>query len=384
MNPLTRRDFIAASTSLALSQRISAKEAPTNETSPEDLTLWYDKPAAQWVDALPIGNGRLGAMVYGGGDDASPSKEVLQFNEDTLWSGKPRDGNNRDAKNYLLDIRKAVLDEQDYQKADQLCSKMQGLFAEAYQPLGNLHLNFTHAGAPTNYRRELNLDTACARTSYTVGDVRFERQAFASAPDQVLVVHAKASQPGQLHCTISLDGPLKKSVSSPGPGRLLLTGKAAAHIAGAGHPGSEKPVVLSNCAWRRYVLRLRFGCLIGRRENRYAARTGSKSPVLPPSANPHHRATGYRGFQSPPDTPLDDVIAKARTQLDSVAKKKFDELQTASSIDRSSAFLFRRVSLHLSPSNDISKKPTGQRIKEVGTSLDPRFWPFTFSTAAIS
>ena len=132
-----------------------------------------------------------------------PRKRFLQLNEDTLWSGKPRDGNNRDAKRYLGDIRRAVLDEQDYHKADQLCQKMQGLFAEAYQPLGNLRLNFTHRGAPTNYRRELNLDTACAHTLYTVDNVQFERQAFASAPDQVLVIHARASVPGQLHCTIS-------------------------------------------------------------------------------------------------------------------------------------------------------------------------------------
>ena len=100
------------------------------------MLLWYDKPAAQWVDALPIGNGRLGAMVFGGGDDASPLKETLQFNEDTLWSGKPRDGNNRDAKKYLPGIRQAVLEQQNYQEADQLCKKMQGLFAESLSAPG--------------------------------------------------------------------------------------------------------------------------------------------------------------------------------------------------------------------------------------------------------
>ena len=153
MDRFTRRTFIATSTALAISQRIAAEGQPDRDAPPEDLTLWYDRPAAQWVDALPIGNGRLGAMVFGGGDDGSPEKEVLQLNEDTLWSGKPQDGNNPEARKYLGDIRRAVLEEQDYHKADQLCQKMQGLFAEAYQPLGNLRLNFTHRGTPTNYRR---------------------------------------------------------------------------------------------------------------------------------------------------------------------------------------------------------------------------------------
>src|SRR5581483_9222016 len=126
MHRFTRRDFIAASAALAISPQSPAKQSQDREAAPEELTLWYDKPAAQWVDALPIGNGRLGAMVFGGGDDASPAKEILQFNEDTIWSGKPRDGNNRDAKNYLAAIRRAVLEEQDYHQADQLCRKMQG------------------------------------------------------------------------------------------------------------------------------------------------------------------------------------------------------------------------------------------------------------------
>jgi alpha-L-fucosidase 2 len=213
MNPLTRRDFLAASAALALSPRLSA------QPQADDLTLWYDKPAAQWVDALPIGNGRLGAMVYGGGEDGSAAKETIQFNEDTLWSGKPVDGNNKEAPQYLASIRKAVLEEQDYQKADRLCQKMQGLFAEAYQPLANLRVEFSHAGAVKNYRRELNLDTACARTTYSVGPVHFERQAWVSAPQQVIAFRATASAPGQLTCSISLDSLLQKSLSSPAAGR---------------------------------------------------------------------------------------------------------------------------------------------------------------------
>src|SRR5258705_5956277 len=120
-----------------------------NEPAPSnDLTLWYGKPTTQWIDALPIGNGRLGAMVFGGGEDGAFSKELLQFNEDTLWSGQPRDGNNRDSRTHLAAIRAAVLEQQNYHLADQLCRKMQGLFAESYQPLGNLRLDLTHSAHP--------------------------------------------------------------------------------------------------------------------------------------------------------------------------------------------------------------------------------------------
>src|SRR3984885_14667201 len=387
MDRFTRRAFIATSTALAISQRIAAEGQPDREAPPEDLTLWDDRPAAQWVDALPIGNGRLGAMVYGGGEDGSPAKETLQLNEDTLWSGKPRDGNNRDAKKYLGDIRRAVLEEQDYHKADQLCQKMQGLFAEAYQPLGNLRLNFTHRGAPTNYRRELRLDTACARTLYTVDKAQFERQAFASAPDQALVIHVKASVPGQLHCTVSLNGPLQKAVSSPAPGRLLLTGKAAAHVAGAGHPGSEKPVTYSGQPGEGmyFASILEVQAQDGKVERKpdHIEITGATAFTILATA-----ATGYPGFQFGPDTPLEEVIAKAQAQLDSAAGKKFEELQARQMSDHQ--HLFRRVSLRLGPPgqlggsgrpgppSSVSKKPTNERPKAVGTVLDPSLFALYF------
>lgn len=363
----TRRAFMATPAALAIAQRMPAQGAPDHGAPPEDLTLWYDKPAAQWADALPIGNGRLGAMVFGGGEDGSPAKELLQLNEDTLWSGKPRNGNNPDAKKYLGDIRRAVLEEQDYDKADQLCKKMQGLFAEAYQPLGNLRLNFIHSGAPTNYRRELKLDTARASTFYTVDDVRFERQAFASAPDQVVVVHAKASVPGKLHCTISFDGALKKTLSTPAPGRLLLTGKAAAHVAGAGHPGSEKPVTFSDQPgegmYFAAILEVQADGKVETRPDRIEI-TGATALTILVTA-----LTGYRGFQFPPDTPIEDVIARAQIQLDKAAGKKFEELQGRQLKDHQS--LFSRVSLRLGPPGSVSKKPTNERLKDVGTSLDP-------------
>lgn len=139
-----------------------------------------------------------------------------------------------------------MLEQGDYHQADRLCHKMRGLFAEAYQPLANIAIDFQHRGEPGQYRRELNLDTACARTTYSIGGLEFESVAFPSAPDQVLVHRAIASVPGKLDCEITLSSALQKSVSGSDTHQLVLTGKAPSHVAGAGHPHSENPVKYSD------------------------------------------------------------------------------------------------------------------------------------------
>lgn len=376
MSRYTRRDFLfaASATSCALSfpiQDAAAKGLPSS-TAPSngDLTLWYDKPASQWVDALPIGNGRLGAMVFGGGENGSPANELLQLNEDTLWSGKPRNGNNPDAKSYLADIRRAVLEQQDYHQADKLCQKMQGLFAEAFQPLGNLRLAFEHTGSITNYRRDLNLNTACTHVSYNVGDVRFEREAFVSVPDQVLVLRMTASKPHQLHCRASLNGPLKKGIESPSERRLLLHGKAAVHIAGAGHPGSEKPVVLSdepgNGMYFAYVMEARPEGGDVRVHDGVLEISNARAFTILLTA-----ATGFRGFQQTPDTPVQQIVARAAAQLDAASRREFLALRSRHWQDYQS--LFRRVSLRLpSTTNTASaSQPTDQRLANFAASPDP-------------
>ena len=152
--------------------------------------LWYASQAGHWVEALPIGNGRLGAMVFGG----APS-ERFQLNEESLWSGFPRDCDNPDAVNHLPEVRKAVFDG-DYLLADALCKKMQGPFTQSYQPMADLRIEFEHGGEITGYRRSLDLDTAVTETAYQVGDVAFIRQAFASAPDNAIILRLACDRPG--------------------------------------------------------------------------------------------------------------------------------------------------------------------------------------------
>src|SRR5579863_5265850 len=127
MSRFTRRRFLATASTVAgylsLGKRLGWAKPAT--AKPDNLKLRYNSPASEWVDALPIGNGRLGAMVFGGGATApfDPAKETLQLNEDSLWSGMPVDGNNLQAKDFLPAVRDAVLKEKDYHKADQLCRK---------------------------------------------------------------------------------------------------------------------------------------------------------------------------------------------------------------------------------------------------------------------
>ena len=369
MGRYTRRGFIKRSSTtlgaLALTKRFGFSKTPPTESF-SDLTLWYEKPAAQWVDALPIGNGRLGAMVFGGGEDASLSKELLQFNEDTLWSGKPVNGNNPDAKNHLAAVRRAVLEQQDYHLADKLCQKMQGLFAEAYQPLGNLRIDFKHSGQANGYHRELNLDTACARTQYTVGGVQFEREAFVSAPDQVVVFRATASKPNSIFCSISLDSPLGKSCQPLQNDRLLLTGKAPQHVAGAGHPGSENPVVMSDeigeGMYCGSILQAQTEGGNIKADGEKLVITNASTLIILLAA-----ATGFRGFQSTPDTPVNEISAKATKQLDTATAKSFNDLRTRHIEDHQK--LFRRVSLTLGSQN--TSRPTDQRLKNFASNPDP-------------
>ena len=188
------------------------------------LKLTYHRPASFWEEALPVGNGRIGAMVFGGAPH-----EHLQLNEDGLWSGHARDWNNPQAREILPEVRKALF-EGNYLQADQLCQRMQGPFNESYLPAGDLWLDFEHAEPVTSYRRELDLDGALVTTSYTVEGITYNRQVFASYPDQVIVVFIECSQPGSLSFTARLDSPLRYSVTGAAGDSLVLRGHCPSHV----------------------------------------------------------------------------------------------------------------------------------------------------------
>ncbi|WP_206107779.1 glycoside hydrolase family 95 protein [Paludisphaera rhizosphaerae] len=158
-----------------------------------DLRLWYSEPAKQWETALPIGCGRLGAMVFGNVAD-----DRIQFNEDTLWTGKPHDYVRAGARGHLDEIRRLLFEGKDKEAAPIVRGSFLSdpIHQEAFQPFGDLHIRTPgHEGA-VDYRRELDLDSAVARVTYRVGDVTYRREVFASYPDQVIVVRIEADRKG--------------------------------------------------------------------------------------------------------------------------------------------------------------------------------------------
>lgn len=159
------------------------------------MKLWYRKPAGRWPEALPVGNGRLGAMVYGG-----VRQELLQLNEDSIWSGKPLNRLNPDAGKYLGTIRRMIREGQMEQAERLAMYALSGTpnSQRAYQTAGELYLNFHGTGAEENYRRELDLDEGIVSVDFESGGCRYHREMFSSWPDQVLIVRLEAEEKGRI------------------------------------------------------------------------------------------------------------------------------------------------------------------------------------------
>nr|WP_299073372.1 glycoside hydrolase family 95 protein [uncultured Allomuricauda sp.] len=170
--------------------------------SQEGMKLAYDVPAKKWTEALPIGNGNLGAMVYGGVE-----QEHIQFNEETLWRGQPHDYSNKGAGNYLAEIRQLLTDGKQ-REAQDLATKefmSEPLKQIHYQPFGDIYINFDGHEKYSNYSRTLDIENAVSNVSYKVNDVVFEREVFSSFPDKVMVVHLTSSKSKALSFKIWLD-----------------------------------------------------------------------------------------------------------------------------------------------------------------------------------
>lgn len=184
--------------------------------------LWFRQPAANWNEALPLGNGRLGAMIFGG-----VNEERFQLNEDTLWSGAPQDYNRLGASNHLAEIRRLIADQQ-FAEAEKFGNQtMLGIPKQqaSYQPLGDLHLVFPNGGEVTDYRRELDMRDSTVRVAYRFGAVGFTREAFISYPNHVMVVRLDCNQPGGLTFDIKLSSPHPFSTTAEAEGWLWMDGE---------------------------------------------------------------------------------------------------------------------------------------------------------------
>ena len=203
---------------LLLSAAGTLQAAPKSNIPP--LKLWYNKPATAFEESLPIGNGKLGALIYGGANNDS-----IYLNDITLWTGKPvnrEEGG--DAYKWIPKIREALFKE-DYKAADSLQLHVQGHNSEYYQPLAIINIKDANKGQFSNYKRELSLDNATAALSYTREGVKYQREYFASHPDKMIAIRLTASQKKAINCDISLTSLIPHQVKASNK-QLTITGHA--------------------------------------------------------------------------------------------------------------------------------------------------------------
>lgn len=190
-----------------------------NETG--DLKLWYDEPASKWVEALPVGNGRLGAMVFG-----VPGDELIQLNENTIWAGSPNNNDNPEALEALPAIRQMIFEgkyneAQDLVNARVISKKSHGM---PYQTAGNLRLKFDGHDDFTAFYRDLDIERAVATTTYKVGEVSYKREVFSSFSDGVIVIRLTADKPGSIAFKMSMDRPGDVTVKAEADNLLSMSG----------------------------------------------------------------------------------------------------------------------------------------------------------------
>ena len=246
-NRTTRRRFLAATAATAAVVTHRTALAALPEAAPKDdetpYKLSFNQPATQWPDSLPVGNGRLGACVFG-----DPTVERIQLNEDSIWDGEVRDRNNARAGDAVPKIRELLFAGKLAEAEALALSDMMSIPRRmpCYQTLGDLHLNFDldSAHPVEDYRLELNLDTAIVTTAFTHNGVRYTREVFSSAPDQVIVIRLAASQPGKLSFAARLDrpGPKPFQTRAIAPNRLTLSGEALPVNDNPGLPIKERQV----------------------------------------------------------------------------------------------------------------------------------------------
>jgi alpha-L-fucosidase 2 len=194
---------------------------------PKTLKLWYKQPAGTtWTNALPVGNGRLGAMVYG-----NPQQDVIKLNESTVWSGGPNRNDNPDARAALPTIRQLIFagKQTEAQKLAAETIETKKSNGMKYQPVGNLLLNFPGHQTYTDYYRELDIEKAITTTAYTVDGVRYTRQVLASVPDQVIAIRLTADKPNKLSFSAFMNSPQNSERSLDGNNKLVLTGITSDH-----------------------------------------------------------------------------------------------------------------------------------------------------------
>lgn len=314
-------------------------------------TLWYNQPAKYFEETLVLGNGKVGASVFGG-----VTSDQIYLNDATLWSGGPVDANmNPEAYKNLPAIREALKNE-DYKLADQLQRKLQGKFSESYAPLGTLFLEFDQKGEPQNYRRELNISEAISKVSYEQNGVKYTREYFISYPDQMMVIKLTSSKKGALNFGVKFESLLKNKVSIIDN---VLNAKGYAPVHAEPNYRGDKPdaVVFDETKGTRFATLVKIkntgGKLSG--TNSMINLSGGTEAIVFVSI-----ATSFNGFDKNPATEGKNAELIANKQLRNVLPKSFQQLRKAHLDDFQK--YFSRVSLNLGKT-DAPDLPTDERLR---------------------
>lgn len=318
--------------------------------------LWYDRPAAEWTEALAIGNGRLGAMVYGG-----IQTERIALNESTVWTGGPYDpaGKGRGV-GALKEIQQLVFEGKGKQ-AEALFEKemMSETWEMAeYQPLGDLQLTFPEHATIRNYRRDLNLSNAVSSVSYECNNVRYTRQAVASFPDQIIAIKISADKPGALNFNLSLNGRKnvkqdrdeKFAINNEKPSTVILKGNTASYGGGSGLSYEARVTVVTNGG----TVKLDFD----REHDRLIVSNATDATIYLAAA------TNFQSWKSLSGDPAE----KNKRTLASVTKKSFDAILADHLKDYQP--LYSRTRLDIGKSKE-SLKPTSSRFEAFHSGKDP-------------
>lgn len=327
----------------------------------KSLILWYNQPAKDWNEALPIGNGRLGAMIFG-----RTKEELIQLNEQSLWTGGPVNQEPISEKaNYLQPIRNYLFKD-SINNAVQLLRKIQGPNTEMYQPLGNIILKQNLNGQVSNYYRDLNISKATATTSFTVDGIRFKREMFSSAPDQVIIIHLTSSKAKALSINIGVDNELKFQRIITSGNELVLQGKARITNDERRTP---KPFIYEDSLHHngmRFQFRIKPVINDGNinHNDTTLSISGASEIVLYISA-----ATSYHGFDKYPDSEGRNEEELAKKYLNSALKKDYNKLLNDHVKDFQ--FFFNRVELTLTK-NPKDDRPIDERLENYRLNGDDR------------
>jgi len=309
------------------------------------LKLWYTSPAKQWVEALPIGNGRLGAMIYG-----DPFNEVIQLNENTVWAGQPNRNDNRDAREALPMVRQLIF-EGKYKEAQDLVNQKiisKTSHGMPYQTVGNLKLLFPGHENYADYYRELDIEKALVSTRYNLNGVNYKTTAFSSFPDQVIVIRITADKPRSVSFSARMDRPAKVEVSNSGNDELIMSGTT-----------NDFEGVKGGVQFKAIVKILTAGGSVSAGDD---ALTVSNADIATIYISMATNFNNYNDLSA-------NAGERADTCLRNALNKSYDKAFENHIADYQS--FFKRVSLDLGVT-DAAKNPTDIRLKQFAMGNDPQ------------